>query len=207
MHGRQPGRVAVCLLVALGLLATGGLPASSSATGSSAVTCDTSWKSPANGLWADAANWDNGVPDGSHVACITVAGTYTVTVSGGTAKSLALGGASGTQTLAVDAGAQTDAQLSLQSDSSVLANGVLKLTGESALSPPGGNVLLDINSGALTIMGMLIVDPTGGGGRQLRALYVNQGRVDVNGDVSYLGTTFTNEGSLTTASGKTFSFT
>ena len=45
--------------------------------------CADSWKAPASGLWSVAGNWTAGVPGeaGPVAACITVPGTYTVTLA------------------------------------------------------------------------------------------------------------------------------
>jgi len=45
--------------------------------------CTDSWKAPTSGLWSDAGNWTAGVPGeaGPVAACITVSGTYTVTLA------------------------------------------------------------------------------------------------------------------------------
>ncbi len=74
-----------------------------------AQTCSTSWENPVDGDWGDADKWTDGVPTGSTSAggvdpCITVDGTYTVTVPSDyrvnvNLVTLTLGGASGTQTL------------------------------------------------------------------------------------------------------------
>lgn len=69
-----------------------------------AAAVDYVWTNPVSGNWNTAANWTpNGVPNSNaDTATIAVAGTYTVTVNGGfTVKTLTLGGASGTQTLAL----------------------------------------------------------------------------------------------------------
>jgi len=70
------------------------------ATTVSAQTCTTSWAAPVDGTWSDASKWTAGAPDAAATACITVAGTYTVTLDRQQdLAGLDLGGASGTQTL------------------------------------------------------------------------------------------------------------
>ncbi len=67
-----------------------------------AQTCSTSWATPTDGGWSVAANWTAGVPETGDVACITVSGTYTVSIGGfeaANAGTLIVGGDSGTQTL------------------------------------------------------------------------------------------------------------
>ncbi|HLA64163.1 MAG TPA: hypothetical protein VK610_07030, partial [Rhodothermales bacterium] len=84
-----------------------------------AQTCTTSWTNAAGGPWATAGNWDNGVPDAADDVCITLAGTYTVTVGAFSVNSLTVGGASGVQTL------QLSGNFSLAATGSVGANGAL----------------------------------------------------------------------------------
>lgn len=85
----------------LGILALAGLLATAPA-----AAVDYVWNNPAGGNWNTAANWTpNGVPSSNaDTATIALAGTYTVTVDGGFfVKTVTLGGASGTQTLALPA--------------------------------------------------------------------------------------------------------
>ena len=131
-----------------------------------APACTDSWRAPVSGAWSDAADWTNGIPsEGSPVAtCITVAGTYTVTLapwSIGTADpnhqlaaitSLTLGAASGPgkQTLVVlgqsspnDSNEQVNTtSLSTTAPSLITAHGRLVLSstdgGEKAKAVPYG---------------------------------------------------------------------
>ena len=68
-----------------------------------AQTCTRTWAAPADGSWTVAANWTPAeVPSAGDVACITAPGTYTVTIGdfeSVAARTLVLGGTSGTQTL------------------------------------------------------------------------------------------------------------
>jgi Fibronectin type III domain len=97
---------------ALGLAWTSGVQAhliSDSGSPSAATACTDSWTNAAGGDFNNLNNWSAGhVPTSADDACITLAGTYTVSlgrVNGGvdstTVKSLTIGGASGTQTLVV----------------------------------------------------------------------------------------------------------
>lgn len=46
-------------------------------------SCTDIWESAVSGSWTDASKWSTGVvPSGSENACVTVAGTYTVTLTG-----------------------------------------------------------------------------------------------------------------------------
>src|SRR5437773_7922550 len=97
MVPRSSGRsrwllAAAALVVFLGLTPWAG--------GAAGATCDTSWASAASGFWDLPGNWTSGVPDGTKNACITLAGTYAVTVRGSAgAAGITLGGSSGQQTL------------------------------------------------------------------------------------------------------------
>ncbi|MBI3853972.1 MAG: hypothetical protein HY298_27410, partial [Verrucomicrobia bacterium] len=98
-----------------------------------------SWTNTAGGNWFVSANWTpNGVPSGTDVANITNNGTYTVTIATGTVAvvSYNVGGASGTQTLA------------LQTANSLTAAGTV-----------GANGILDMSSGSL--LGSLVILPGG----------------------------------------------
>jgi hypothetical protein len=70
-----------------------------------AAACD-SWTNAAGGSWATASNWSTGVvPSTTDDVCITLPGTYTVTLApyssagGDSIASLTIGGGAGTQTL------------------------------------------------------------------------------------------------------------
>ena len=100
----------------------------------SAAGCSDSWTSASGGLWTDAANWSAGVPSSSSDVCITLAGTYTVTLEGGqNVNSLTLGGASGTQTLGVvGTSGSSEARLTLAADSTIGQDGQLVLDSQNA---------------------------------------------------------------------------
>jgi hypothetical protein len=69
----------------------------------SAQACTKTWGS-SSGSWGEANDWTpHGVPTNTDDVCVTASGTYTVTLpaEGGQAKSLTLGGSSGTQTIDV----------------------------------------------------------------------------------------------------------
>ena len=112
-----------------------------------AQTCTTSWTNPAGGAWETAANWDSGVPDATDVACITLAGTYTVGQSSSdrTIAGLVVGGAAGTQTL-------TSFNVF-----TILGDAVVRPSGrwEVQNRTPGGTYGVQVN-GTLLVEGMLI---------------------------------------------------
>ena len=88
------------------------------------------WTNTAGGNWNVAANWSpNQVPGSADDAVITASGTYTVTLNISTnVNSLALGGASGQQTLANNNGYK----LTLNQASVINSNGVFTLNGTVA---------------------------------------------------------------------------
>jgi hypothetical protein len=112
-----------------------------------AITCTDSWKTATSGLWNTATNWSTGaVPTSSSAACITAAGTYTVTVvNSGAAGTLTLGGTSGTQTLIVQGQPSVNSNLTLSTatGSDISANGVFELDSEVS----GGIAQLEGGSG------------------------------------------------------------
>jgi hypothetical protein len=210
------------------VLGAGAIQGSSLTTPAQAADCTTSWANPAGGLWHDDGNWTAGVPNFDSVACITLPGTYTVVTNQGGTGQLVLGGASGTQTLAVTAGARdcsscgtnTDARFSLgNGDSLVGTNGVVELTGLAAPEYPavaGGVSHFTFNSPltVLTMQGTFISDPTGLEGGDVAeqrgfgngGTFVNEGTVEINANTAYFGgaETFSNQSLLEIAGGKTF---
>src|ERR1019366_2726860 len=111
--------------VAVGLLALAG--------GARAAGCTDNWTNTAGGAWSTATDWSKGtVPGVTDVACITLAGTYTVTMSGtASIASLTLGAASGTQTLEIE-GSGADSILHLAADSTINQTGELVLDNGSS---------------------------------------------------------------------------
>jgi len=97
-----------------------------------------SWNNASGGNWGTPGNWNPAqVPGASDDAVITLAGTYTVTLDvAGTLNSLTLGGASGTQSLAI-----TGNTLTLAAASAVNANGVINLSNGTFT----GNGVLTVN--------------------------------------------------------------
>lgn len=239
-HPHLPWVVAASVALLASTLGFSSLAAATPATLTSCAdhaTTSTSWAAPHDGLWSDPGNWTNGVPNGSSdpsVGCdaiITVAGTYTVYVSGhqGT-RFLTFGGTSGTQTLEVVAGGYdiygnpaelkttTDAYLTLDSGATIGQHGVIHLTGVASPAPPAvaGGVAAVQTSGragqTVTLSGALHADGTGGGPRQLAvADFVNQGTVTIgSGNLTYAGGLergFHNRGAFTVASGAAFGST
>jgi hypothetical protein len=196
--------VAGLLLAALALASCLGLAPWAGAATTAASSCDTSWKSAASGFWDVAGNWTAGVPDNTKNACITLAGTYTVTVRGGrNANGITLGGASGQQTLQlVGDTANGGASLTLQNQGSasdgVLAHGRLVLTSTDANSSAWLN-----GSGTLTNNGTISVDAGAGGQRFWWGDVTNtaSGTITINQLTDSNGGVWTNSNALTIANG------
>ncbi|OZC02015.1 T9SS type A sorting domain-containing protein [Rubricoccus marinus] len=153
-----------------------------------AQTCTTSWTNAGSGDWNVPGNWDNGVPGPADDACVTLAGTYTVTNNAPpqiNVNSLTLGGASGTQTL------DTDEGIAIAAPSTIGANGrwewrVGVLSGGATLTNNGFVQFDGFFTGALRAITGL--------GTEL----VNEGTIDWLDDQLFLvdGGALTNNGTL-----------
>ena len=157
--------------------------ASTNLANQAAPACTDSWRAPVSGGWSDAADWTNGIPgeDGPVAACITVAGTYTVTLapwSIGTADpnhqfaaitSLTLGAAGGP-------GKQTRGVLGQSSPNAT--NEQVNTTGLSTTRPS-----------LITAHGRLVLSSTDGGEKAKGVPY--------GGDAVVSGGPFTNHGAVT----------
>jgi hypothetical protein len=176
----------------------------------SAAACDTSWKSAASGSWATAGNWTNGVPTAMTNACITAAGSYTVTVNAAApAESLTLGSSSGSSgpTLDLIPGASTDATLTLGDDSVIEQTGTLVLDAGSSgkyteLTGPIGAILTNDGTVDAQVEG-------GSGLNYLELPFTNDGTLTVHsGELRQdEDTTTSNDGAVTVASGAQYNMT
>ena len=186
-----------------------------------------SWAAAVNGNWDVASNWSLGhVPLASEDVDITVAGSYTVTISGGSyvANTVQLG-SSGNQTptlelnlgnLAVSSGFtnlgaitfdNTDTTQGLDSTLTV-ASGTLTNAAGATITAEGvaGQSKADVVAAALANAGA--VDVTAPKGLTVNGPVTNTGTVDVAaGGLTVYGTgTSTNTGAITVASGVTVAF-
>ncbi len=184
----------VATIIALSLLA----PAYAHASG-----CTDSWKNAESGSWFTGSNWSNGAPPTSEEeACITVNGTYTVTMTqnSGTVsvQSLTVGGSSGTQTLSVGSSCSVNAVLATTAGLTTGGNGVVVLTNGDGC---GDSVTL---TGPVENAGSIIVEPEHGGARTLQGSLTNTGSLKINANTSYNGASaaLTNEGAINIAEGK-----
>ncbi len=172
--------------------------------GARAAGCENSWTAGKSGSWFTAANWSKGkVPTASEEVCITEAGTYTVeqtqTPETVTVKALTVGGASGTQTLAVGSSCSHHAVLTTTAGLTVGTQGAVTLTNGDGC---GNNVTL---VGPVSNAGTLTTLAPSGGARRIEGSLNNTGTLQVNVSLAYAGakTTLTNEGSINVAEGKT----
>jgi hypothetical protein len=134
MRAVSQGARRIALVVVVALLAPVGVVASTAPPAGAALpACTVSWVSPVDGDWQADEGWSTGfAPNEDDHVCITVAGSYTVTVDGSTEPiaSLRVGTAAGTTTQTLH-----------------LASGDLTATGGVEVSPRG-HVLLEPAPGA-----------------------------------------------------------
>ncbi len=178
-------------------------PAAADASG-----CENSWTNTKGGSWFEAENWSKkAVPTSGEEACITEAGTYSVTMtqtSGTgtvTVKSLTVGGSSGTQTLDVGSSSTLNAVLTTTSGIGVTTAGVIAITNGDG---SGNNVTV---VSPITNAGTIASEPANGGTRTLQGNITNTGTLAINTNTSYNGasTALTNTGRLNVAEGKKLS--
>jgi hypothetical protein len=124
-----------------------------SATARTQAGCTDSWATASSGSWTTASAWSAGhVPTSTDDACITLPGTYTVTLAplgsaaGQTVDSLTLGSAGGTQTLDISG------QSSISTSNETQNTTALLLTNGGTISS-SGVVILDATSGGTPTAG------------------------------------------------------
>jgi hypothetical protein len=205
----------------VGALAAGGLtigaglvlaPTPASALG---PACTDSWKAPVSGNWDTAADWSTGaVPGAGDVACITVAGTYTVTFtpSAQTETVDAVEVGSGTvgdaETLAVVGTCSDNVNLVTKNTAfgsdvdTVASTGIIDLSSTGC----GNNATLTIGS-TLDNAGSVNVLSGVGGARTIAGGLTNDGSVTVSQPLTYEANgssgAWDNAGGLNISSGET----
>ncbi len=194
----KPAAVLAATIASFGSL---GVAIVATATPSAALTCSDNWVGPTTGTqsWNTAANWSAGLPNGSSVACIQAAGTYTVQNNGANAPAAVQvgGAASGIQTLEIDGAGFSNTQADL-----VESGGVLSLVPSSTADAyVADNAGLTIQSGgSLTTTGT-------SHNATISAPLVNQGSVTLGATSNTTGSvTISNEGSFAVSSGATFTY-
>jgi hypothetical protein len=160
------------------------------------IGCSRNWAAPVDGLWTDANNWTpNGAPAAGDSVCITVAGTYEVTLdNSATIKSLKLGGTG------------VSAKLTMQgtnNDALVMTGNAIVRAGSRLLLGGTANRISVAGNGGLTNDGIIKM-LNGCGCPQVEALIVSH--LVNNGSIELLGTaiiqmidpqsTFTNNGAI-----------
>lgn len=164
-------------------------------------TCNVYWKDPVSGNWHDPTKWStNTVPSSSDNVCISVGGTYTVTLTGNRqAQNLSIGkpGNTGVQTLRI--GGSSHVTLTVSDNLTNYGN----ITMESSVSSYSAS--LNVDSGNLTNIGTINVNAGSGGSRQIGASLDNQGTINVNHalNLSKPWGSYANSGTIDIASGKT----
>ena len=201
VHAARTGGIASLTLVAMIAMAIL-LPSAARASG-----CD-SWTNTKGGSWFEGTNWSSKAPPTStEEACITAAGTYTVTMTQTgttgtvTVKSLVVGGSSGTQTLVVSGSDSLNATLTAASGISITSAGAAKLTNGEAEVNTVTLVAPITNAGTITTEGGV-----GGGARTFQGNLKNTGTLAINTTTTFNGTSaaLTNEGALNVAEGRSF---
>ncbi len=148
----------------------------------SAQACTDEWTNTSGGSWGTASNWSkDAVPGNTDEVCVTVAGTYTVTLepyagelghpaNGDTVKSLTLGGSSGHQTLDIEG------QSSVSGSNEQLNAVSLAMSGGMAKINPTGTLMLDAT--ASNRHGKTSGEDTPGGEATFAGTIVNEGHIE-----------------------------
>ena len=172
-RGMGRALVALALLVSFCTTLLAGVVAIAAPAG--AVTCDT-WTNTSGGAWDTGTNWSAlAPPSGTTPACITAAGSYTVTIGNETisAGALTVGGTGSTPTLTIG------------NSSSGSANVTFASVSNSGTIEPGLGATLTV-PGAFTNSGTLDVPSSTFGGATLNLSALdNQGAFDVNQTSSF----------------------
>src|ERR1700722_4765646 len=158
---RLSGGAGAGAILVLGVMAAPA-GAATSATHVRPLSCTDSWKTATSGSWTTAANWSTGVvPTSSDNVCITVAGTYAVTLTGsGSASTLVLGTTSGKESLKLvgDPSSNSVLTLSAATGSQIKTKGVLKVdsknvSGAGYAMISGGPTVSLVNHGTFETAG------------------------------------------------------
>ncbi len=187
-------------LLVLATMIVVGLWAYSPAT-AHASGCQNSWTNASGGSWYTATNWSKKtIPAPGEEACITLNGTYTVTMIQGespTLKSLTVGGTSGKQTLEVNGQCGTSAVLTTTAGLTTTAFGAVTL-GDVSCGPSVTIAGPIANGGTLT---SAVGD--GEGSRYLDGSLTNTGTLAIAYSASFDSSkaVLTNDGALTIANG------
>lgn len=176
------------------------------ATRADAQICTKSWAAPVSGLWTDPVRWNPaGVPTAADDVCITVDGTYSVSVRGmQAANTVTVGPAGniGVQTLAIN-GAGATATLTVAAG--FVNAGILELQTITAAANVPSN--LTVTAGTLTNSGTLrtLNDVFSGSGRTIAANLLNTGTVVIDTRTTFdkANGVYENQGSFTINASRT----
>ncbi len=159
------------------------VPATATNLGNIVATpsCNDSWRSAVSGAWSVPGDWTAGVPATNSDVCITVPGTYTVTLApwsigtadpnhnGAAVNSLTLGVKGGTGTQTLDIVGQGS-----QSDSNEQLNTIFLNVAAPSVITAHGRLVLDSTDGGTTLKG----NPSGGYAAVVGATILNYGRIN-----------------------------
>lgn len=141
-----------------------------------------------SGDWDNAGNWDQGVPDGTKIACITAPGSFVTAgiVHNATAAAIELGGSTGTETLQIFGVpfnhhglltlANQDPALGVESNGRIVLAETHKVN--NILEPTQGKVT--VGSGTLTNRGTIVSSYVASGPNTLTGNFDNQGLLQVD---------------------------
>jgi hypothetical protein len=193
-------RRAASVLVS-GIVVGAGLVAATAVSSAASPSCTTSWANKQGGDWATASNWTHGAPNSATDACITLPGTYTVTVQSfdNSVRSLTLGGTDGSQTLAIEGDCSSSAFLQLSGDSFIGINGLVNVGSNGCSTAELSNL-----GSVLTNDGQITTLP--GSYSFLSGDLVNNAFVNVEASAQVDGGTWTNAGTISVADGTSLLF-
>ena len=177
------------------------------------------WNNASGGNWSTAANWTGGLPGPGDDVDVTLTGTYTVTLDVITPglNSVVLGGASGTQTLAIPAGnvlrVGNPSPLASPVQSTINANGVISLSGgDIVMSGPPDPIIFELLPAFLKNLGTITAEVGTSSTMSFSefSTFSNAGgaKIDVQGtlDIGGLSLHLENAGTINIASGAPIRF-
>jgi hypothetical protein len=202
-NARRVGRwAALAGLVAIIAMGVGSSSASAACPMPSApTTFSTSWAAGASGHYNTDANWTNGAPSALCDASITVPGTYTVTMNGGSnAKTMTIGGPGSTPTLEIRAeGANTNL--------AVVAGGFLNIASGASLTlrcnPAPACGAPNVSAPTITNAGTFTVESTVNGTPFISGPLTNTGTMNFNHTAKFDNGAVTNQGMVNIANATT----
>ena len=172
------------------------------------IACSSSWLAAVSDVWTNAARWSSGaVPGAADDVCLTVPGSYTVTVRTDQFANSVVIGAAGVAGPVLRIEGQRPGSSAPIPGTLTVANGVTnfgRITLISTGTITSGEARLTVSSGTLTNASGGIIETVQGsqGGRTINATAVNDGTISFGWDVTLNGN-WTNNNSVTLAAGRT----